>query len=486
MKRIIISCLISLFILTDYISVGQSTFEYISAKVDTDQCVADAISKPNGEVIFVGTSKVGGKFEGNIFILGSDGELLSHREFAWHGKSTYIEKIAPVSPNRFLLIGAVTEGVVYNLFVCLIDSALNEIKGREFPLGSYNYLSSKSLTDHDHNIIINGLVSDTTTFDRLYPYLYKISTDLDSIQLKIFDKQAWGIFDMMEKSNHDGYYLFLNANFGLKYNGSTVLVLDDTFNVVQTEHIPSDVENYNTAKWITDSTFILSGEHFDLDVDGKVTLGVVVVDTSMNEKYFTHFGKDTITNFPGFRRNLDFITPAQIYLGGTTNLGYDGLFMNQDSWFFLNKFDSTLALTWQKSYSKSGYYYNLWGILATQDGGCIMYGTRYNYPTNSMTRDIYILKVDKQGFALSTDDYDMMPPKLANIYPNPGQDDLCIQTSLKNADFVLADCLGREIFRKPLLSNTTVLSTNKLESGLYLYSILQFGSVVQTGKWIKY
>ena len=145
-----------------------------------------------------------------------------------------------------------------------------------------------------------------------------------------------------------------------------------------------------------------------------------------------------------------------------------------------------MTIAWQKLYGKPGYYYTLWGILASQDGGCIMYGTRYDYPTNSMTRDIYVLKVDKQGGTLSINDYTKMPQKLVNIYPNPGRDDIYIQTSLKNTDFVLADCLGREICRTPLTSNRTILSTNKLESGLYLYSIIQFGSVVQIGKWIKY
>lgn len=45
---------------------------------------------------------------------------------------------------------------------------------------------------------------------------------------------------------------------------------------------------------------------------------------------------------------LDFIrsisiTTSQIYIGGTTIFGYATLFMNQDSWFFLNKVDSTLS-----------------------------------------------------------------------------------------------------------------------------------------------
>lgn len=387
---------------------------------------------------------------------------------------------------QFLIIGAVKNQEIFHLLVCLIDSTLNEITSREFSLGPYNYLYAKSLLDHDNNVIINGTLSDTITFNNLYPYVYKISVDLDSIQLKIFDKQAWGIFDMMEKSNHDGYYYFLNPNFKLKYQGPTVLVLDDSLNVVKTEHVTRAVENYNTARWITNFTFILSGEYFDLNANGKVNLGVVVVDTIMTEKYFNHFGEDTITNFPGLRRNLDFITPSQIYIGGTTNFGYATVFMNQDSWFFLNKVDSTLSLSWQKLYGKPGFYYTLWGILASDDGGCLMYGTRYNYSANNMKREIYIIKVDKDGFALSINDNRSKASEPVIIYPNPGHDEISIQTDIKNALLVLTDNLGREICRMKLMSKRTILSTNTLESGLYLYQVIKQGEVVHTGKWIKH
>lgn len=486
MKTGILCSLLGLIIIFRSMVYGQSTFEYISAKVDTDQFVADAVCSVNGEMIFVGTNQTGSVSEGHILTLSKNGEQIREKFFSRQGKNTSLGNILPVGPNRFLVIGSVAEQEIHNLLVCLIDTALNEVCSKEFSLGSYNYLYAKSFKDHDNNVIIHGTVSDTVTFYDIYPYLFKISPNLDSIRLKILDGNAWGIFDMVEKSNLTGYYLFLNPNYTVKYQGPAVLSIDAELNVVKTQHLPRAVENYHTIKWISDSTYIFSGEYVDLNGNAKTTLGAVVADTFMAEKFFNHFGEDTVTNFPGLRRNLDFITPNQIYIGGTTNFGYTTVFMKHDSWFFLNKIDSTLTISWQKIYGKPGFYYTLWGVLAIDDGGCVMYGTRYHYPSDSFTRDIYILKVDKHGYTVSINDDRPTQDILVKLYPNPGSDEVFIQSDLTNAVFELMDNLGREVCRTNLMSKKTRIATGNLDSGLYLYKIIHNKMVVGSGKWIKY
>jgi len=77
-------------------------------------------------------------------------------------------------------------------------------------------------------------------------------------------------------------------------------------------------------------------------------------------------------------------------------------------------------LKWQKYYGGDACYL-LMSILATQDGGCVMAGSRYDYQTQNMERDVYILKVDEDG--LITWAYNIPEvTKETLIYPNPGND----------------------------------------------------------------
>jgi hypothetical protein len=125
-------------------------------------------------------------------------------------------------------------------------------------------------------------------------------------------------------------------------------------------------------------------------------------------------------------------------------------------------------------------------VLPTDYGGCVMYGTRYNYPTYSLTRDIVIIKVDDQGYVVSTNDHGQLQPESIKLYPNPGHDEAFIQSDLKNAVIVLTDHLGRMVCEKNLMEGKTKISTINLKPGLYLYNIIKDKMVVSSGKWIKY
>jgi hypothetical protein len=467
------------------VSTAQSTFEYNSAKADTGQVVADAVSLPSGSLIFVGQNTTEDKTYGIMIKLSPAGDLIGQRLFAWHGKNTYIEKIIQTGPDRLIVIGGVGQASFSNLFVCAIDTALNETDSREYSLAPHFYYETNALIDHNNHVVVHGMVMDSAVSGNLlYPFLFKLSMDLDSIRSYFFNKSSFGIYDMIEKSDQTGYYLFEKPSFSVDSQGPAVLDLDYSFNIVKKDQVAADVVSYNTARWITDSTFIMSGEFFN-NWESRTSIGILVTDSTFETLNLTHFGEDSIVNFPGFRRNLDFITPAEIYAGGTTKMGFASTYMEYDSWYFLNKFDSSLALTWQRRYGTPGYYYRMYGILATNDGGCVMYGTRYAYPTNSMTLDIAILKVDRNGFAVSADENLIIEPESAIIYPNPGTDIITVHTAMQNTVFVLSDCSNREILRASLKSGRSSFNTGNIPPGLYIYRIMQSGNVIQTGKWIK-
>jgi hypothetical protein len=63
-----------------------------------------------------------------------------------------------------------------------------------------------------------------------------------------------------------------------------------------------------------------------------------------------------------------------------------------DSWFHLIKINPDISPIWEYWYGGDAYYF-LYSILATNDGGCIMVGNRYDYETQNQERDIFIVKL---------------------------------------------------------------------------------------------
>ena len=72
-----------------------------------------------------------------------------------------------------------------------------------------------------------------------------------------------------------------------------------------------------------------------------------------------------------------------------------------------------------------------------------------------------------------------------NLYPNPASDYIIIESNLNsNAIFELMDLSGKSIYEEKLENQKNEIDLKKLDSGIYLYRILNNGSVNKTGKLI--
>jgi|GEM_PF-718294 len=71
------------------------------------------------------------------------------------------------------------------------------------------------------------------------------------------------------------------------------------------------------------------------------------------------------------------------------------------------------------------------------------------------------------------------------LYPNPGNNVLCLQTLLKNADFELYDITGRRIVQQKIDRANTIINTSALLPGMYFYRFTLNGEVKESGKWVK-
>jgi len=132
-------------------------------------------------------------------------------------------------------------------------------------------------------------------------------------------------------------------------------------------------------------------------------------------------------------------------------------------------------------------YYELQTILATEDGGCILAGTYFDYNQPIYQRDLYIIKVNSDGLLVGIDEQTAQDVVPVNVYPNPGSSYFNVPLGTNRSDLTLQlfDAQGRRLQDTRLNSNVTTKNTGQYPGGLYFYQILSEGNVVYNGKWVK-
>jgi hypothetical protein len=175
-----------------------------------------------------------------------------------------------------------------------------------------------------------------------------------------------------------------------------------------------------------------------------------------------------------------------IYIGGTSNLDYYNPFLSTfDSWFHLIKINPDISPIWEYWYGGDAYYF-LYSILATNDGGCIMVGNRYDYETQNQERDIFIVKVDSNGLITWTQQIPFAKQE-SMVYPNPGTNLLNIKSTCNEMEFELININGQVVIRQMLDNNCSVINAESIKSGIYFYRLIdKKNKAIETGKWIKY
>jgi len=198
-----------------------------------------------------------------------------------------------------------------------------------------------------------------------------------------------------------------------------------------------------------------------------------------------YIGAHDTLEYPGLRSRLDLLDTNTIYVGGTHNFCMSSEFCPVHSWFSLNQMDTTLNVNWQHFYGGDANY-TLWGILATKDHGCLMFGSRYDLNASSNERDIYAFKVNSDGLIFPTG---ITSPKFheAIIYPTPGSDHLIVESNpqISGAEFVMTSMNGVNVISQVISSSKTKLNTSFLSSGTYVWQIINKNKVIESGKWVK-
>ena len=149
------------------------------------------------------------------------------------------------------------------------------------------------------------------------------------------------------------------------------------------------------------------------------------------------------------------------------------------------------------------FYYRMYGINETSDGGFILTGDFVAYPG-----DVYP-EYMQTGFALKLDEYGCLEegcqeddplvsvevPVLSEhkllIYPNPANDYVTIDYSVSKSDdadlsIIITDILGQQVYQEKLSypQDEVVIMTNQLPQGQYFCILRDSNEVIKTDKFI--
>lgn len=321
-----------------------------------------------------------------------------------------------------------------------------------------------------------------------FMYLFRMNNLGDSVLYRAYETNseydsAGKVYDLTYNYDSTAYWLHTHfAHYDPTGPESQCISLDFNLNQVEVNYYPRWLSNV-TAKLLPDRNLIAGSMYWYRQYPpGAYYLAAFKIDTAfhvIDSCYYT----DPEVKTRGGVTSIDYYFPNCIFTGGTE--GYKvGIWIPYPSWYAIAKMDNDLNLVYEK-YIGGDAYYDFSTITASNDGGVLVTGTRYDYLNQDFERDALIIKLDSSDFTVGQNEHNFIKMADAIVYPNPGNDYLNIRTSLKNVNFRLFDSNGHLVIEKKLDQLITVINTEQLKPGTYLWQIADSEQIYETAKWLK-
>ena len=148
-------------------------------------------------------------------------------------------------------------------------------------------------------------------------------------------------------------------------------------------------------------------------------------------------------------------------------------------------FSNTIFEKWTKKYGRDAYY-ELNGLLATDDGGCIMYGTRYT--VNALRKfDAYILIVNADGL-ITSESTIPLALQTVTVFPNPsnGLVHFDYKEPLRDIQIRVVDVKGSIVHQVKQSDGVLPdIDLSFLNNGVYFIQILEQNRLFSVSRWVK-
>lgn len=470
---------------------AQHSFEFTFG-TNEDELIVNAIEDHNNNVVLVGRIGNRGASEYNPLIIkiSPDGSYISKRINSTDTNG-YFRTINLLEDSTYLITGTYCNfsGFDYdNLWVCKMDTNLNIIFEKSYNLieGSmYSGISvNYSLTDNENNIVVSGSKKYQQFTDML---LIKLNQEGDTLFTRTHHFEFGQRITNITCIPGSNDYLGIVGLIGLANNNYGPIRFDSAFNILNIKHFyfSTGIDNKGTSDhWINDTTYMYSCLNIDTEHERKIC--VYNIDTAMRFHKSLELDKPDTSDYPAWRTSMAYANDSTIYIGGFTHILE--FYPTDPSAIEVYVIDTDLNLLGYKEFGWDANY-DVCGMVATSDNGCLLYGNRRT-EDNTTESDVHIIKVLREDFDITTT---IRETNINNIYskawPNPASNKFFIKLFDIDATYLdlrIFNLSGREMTRRRVFGNGNILEVNvqPLVPGTYIYHISADGQII-SGKFIK-
>lgn len=455
-----------------------------------DEVPQKAIELANGELLVSYVSNYEKEFASqSLLLLDPNGNLDNMVEFDTPSTNYYIVDMLQTNDSTILCIGKM-EYAGQNAEI-IIMNIKPDLQVRWQKKHSINYAFVKFISatiNLNGNLSIAISAGDVVNLYPLFGLFLELNTNGELIRTSYLQTKSIMnlLFDIVQDKYSGNYEIPI---LGLEeyvdnHSIGQLLTVDTAYQIVNVEILPHELYNCCTIDQLPDSTYILCGtrEH-GLICD----ISLIRYNRENEVLNFLDIGQPAnIKDYGGLRQSMDFKCNSSMYIAGTSNIDVYTDFSWDSSWYIVSSLDSALSPKWTKYYGGDAYY-RLDGVTATKDKGCVLWGTRYDYRTQTEERDLLLLKITEQGVVTDLDDHETTKAHDAIVYPNPGSNVLQVKSGpqIAGAAFILYDMTDKAVRSRALKNQITKIDTSDLPVGTYAWNILHHGKLIETGKWVK-
>jgi Secretion system C-terminal sorting domain len=486
---------ISLFIFLVYpfiINSQNVTFNYSFNGYERNNALS-AVNMKDGNVALVVQGINQGRYvNATLFKLSRYGKIIDSVIISKDTNIVIINK-AIKTPIGYAAIGQILRRPKSYFYVAFFDENLKIIKESEKEVvGAIQELTADF--DRDSNIIVGGGIDERASGDytpRLFGAKINKNGDITMVKhhfpiLSNIPSPYIGWFDYMQVKKDSSQYLY--------FDGQKISVVDSNFNVIFSRNMPETIVCppcdfstllsygfYPTALRINDSIYYVAGKGF---LQNERVLYILKMHLYKGKAALKTFKIPSIYQGIALHHSIDTTQNGFIYLGGV----YNSVFPlttpsdNTDTTqFILRKLDRDFNVLWTKQYGKNHFYF-MSGVLATDDGGCMMYGQRYNFNSEGLVEG-YVLKVDGNGI---TANETIIPLSISTISASPNPSNGVIQVNIENVSKVLSyrffDMNGRLIKSLQSDASNPNFDLSFVSSGTYIFTVSDGSNLLGKGK----
>lgn len=465
----------------------KNTFDYLLSSPGND-FVYDLYEADDGNIYlsgFVTRPYEGtGKAKAIVIKLNNEGSYVDSVVYNIKDRRFCFTNILPDTNDCLILSGYSSDTVMQALITysnCKLELKrinsnleLQSDKTLEFPpdYRYYNMITCKGL---NNDLIISGSIMPDNV---PYIFYYILNHNLDSIRANFYLDKYRTCY--ATKQIKDSVYWICDGIKSSYYQLDNALLLTE-YNYAR----PHSIVAHYGIKWESNASFYLAGQ-WNGGSGNDIAFFKQFHPFDSTSNIFNSWGTLDTLDLPATTGALDYKNNDSIFIGGTTNYWFT--YSQTPSWYFIIQTDSNLNVRWERFYGGNARY-TMRKIIASNDGGCIIAGTRYDYQNVTEEElDIHILKLNSEGLLVGTNDiHPSIKMQEALVFPNPGTKYLKVRiaTQYKQSTFELYDMFGRQILSQQITGKWAEVSTDHLSSGAYIYKIYNGEGLHESGKWIK-